>query len=107
MRREFLARLVARISATSAGPAWPGVLSLPNNLGISAGSLCPSPSIVAIFGLRAAKTPVLTAALWPDITEPGMVRNKGFDFVARVIGTAVVDDDHITEDVSRQDPIPP
>ena len=65
MRREFLACLLARIPATSAGPVWPGPLSLPNNLGISAGSFCPSPSIVAMIGLRAARTPVLIAALWP------------------------------------------
>ena len=33
-----------------------------------------------------------------------MERNKGFDLVARVIGAAVVDDDHLAEDVPRQDP---
>ena len=54
---------------------------------MSAGSFWPSPSSVAIHGARASRTPVATAALWPERTEWRISRISGIAS-ARALRTA-------------------
>ena len=67
---------------------------------MSAGSFWPSPSSVAIQGARASRTPVATAALWPERTEWRISRISGIASSAgaphglrRAVRAAVVDED--------------
>ena len=62
-----LSRRVTRWPATSSGsPATDSARARAQSRGMSAGSFCPSPSMVAIQSPRAARTPLTNAADWPQ-----------------------------------------
>ena len=60
---------------------------------MKAGSFWPSPSSVTTTGARAARTPLRTAALWPQLTSWRKPRSQGRERRAVAISAAVPSDE--------------